>query len=199
VDNPGTLIFDEKSHTYWVGKVKHDSVTKIIQELGLSRDYSGISSFYAERGRAVHKAVELIDKGTLDESSVSDLVRPYVAAYRKFLEESGYRPHAWEVGLHHPVLRFAGTIDKVGYLPKIGLGIMDIKTASSVDPSVDEQLCAYDMLWTEHHPDMPAQWRYALQLTGDGKYSLITKYSDSPKEDWLSIMTVFRKKQKRQG
>jgi hypothetical protein len=143
--------------------------------------------------------VELIDKGTLDESSVSDLVRPYVTAYRKFLEESGYKPHAWEVQMHHPVLRYAGTVDKVGYLPKLGLGGMDIKTATSVDPSVDEQLCAYDMLWDEHFPTLPWAWRYALQLTIDGQYKLITKYSNTPKETWLSIMTVYRIKQKRQA
>lgn len=193
------LHLDEATHEYWCDGVKYDSVSKIIQTLGLSRDYSGISSFYAKRGTAVHKAVELVDKGTLDEGSVSELVRPYLSAYRKFLQESGYKPFKWEVALHHPVLRYAGTIDKVGYLPKIGLGGLDIKTASSVDAAVDDQLCAYNLLWIEHFPELPWNWRYALQLTGDGKYSLVTKYSNTPKEDWLSIMTVFRKKQKRAG
>ena len=192
------LHLDELTHEYWLDGIKYDSVTKILQALGLSRDYSGISSFYAERGRAVHKAVEFVDKGTLDEGTVSDLVRPYLSAYRKFLVESGYRAHAWEVALHHPVLRYAGTIDKVGFL-KDRLGILDIKTSSSLDPSVEDQLSAYGLLWTEHHSDLPVRWRYALQLTDDGKYNLCTKYSEAPMEDWLSIMTVFRKKQKRQA
>jgi hypothetical protein len=190
------LYLDEATHTYWLGKTKFDSVTEILKFLGLSRCYDGISSFYSERGKAVHKAVEFVDKGTLDESSLSDLVRPYVVAYRKFLAESGYRPHAWEVPLYDSNLRFAGTIDKVGYLGD-KLGILDIKTSTSIDPAVEDQLCAYRFLWDQHHADGSSQWGYALQLKEDGTYSLCTKYSDCPAEDWRSIMTVYRKKQKR--
>lgn len=196
------LHLDEVTHVYWFihengTKEKYDSVTKIIEFLGLSKSYQGISSFYAERGRAVHKAVELIDKGTLDEASVSDTIRPYVSAYRKFLAESGYKAHAWEIGLHHPVLRYAGTIDKVGYLGG-RLGILDIKTSNgTVDAAVDDQLCAYKLLWDTEHPNDLALWRYALQLKGDGEYNLITKYTDTPAEDWKAIMKVYRKKQAR--
>lgn len=190
------LILDEPTHTYWEGKQKYDSVTEIIKFLGLSRNYDGISSFYAERGKAVHKAVEFLDKGTLDDGSVSDVLRPYVSGYKNFLKESGYKPKAWETMLGHPILRFAGTIDKVGYLND-RLGILDIKTSKSLDACVEDQLCAYKLLWDEHHPDMPALWRYALQLKDDGTYSLQTKYGNAPIEDWLSIMTVYRKKQKR--
>lgn len=192
------IALDESTHTYWDGKQKYDSVTDILKYLGLSRNYAGISSFYAERGKAVHKAVELIDKGTLDESTVTETIRPYVAAYRKFLRESEYKPHRWEIRLGHPLLRFAGTIDKVGYLPKLGLGIGDIKTTDgTVDPSTEDQLCAYEVLWNENFPDLPILWRYAIQLKSNGDYALITRWSRTPLEDWLSIMTVYRKKQKR--
>lgn len=194
------VFLDEASHVYWDKEQKknYDSVTTIIKALGLSRNYENISSFYSERGKAVHKVVELVDKGTLLESTVSDVIKPYLEGYRKFLRDSGYKPHAWEVALGHEVLRFAGTIDKVGYLPKLGLGIMDVKTGDgTIDPAVEDQLCGYDVLWSEDNPDMPAMWRYALQLRSNGTYALITKYSKAPVEDWLSIMTVFRKKQKR--
>ena len=191
------LILDEPTHTYWIDKVNYDSVTKIIEFLGLSRNYDGISSFYAERGKAAHKGVELVDKGTLDDSSVSEIVQPYIRGYREFLRVSGYEPKYTELMLHHPELRYAGTIDKVGILPKLGLGIMDVKTGDSIDPAVEDQLCAYEYLWNFHYPDTPINWKYALQLTADGKHNLVTKYSEAKAEDWVSIMKVYRKKQKR--
>lgn len=195
---PDILRLDEATHEYWLGKRKFDSVTHILQYLGLTNDYSNISSFYAERGTAVHKAVEYVDKGTLDDGKLDPIIRPYVAAYRRFLRESGYVPLHWEVPLHHPVLGYAGTIDKVGRLNGRP-GVLDIKTARSVDPAVELQLCAYAVLWDEHHPENPAAWKYALQLNDEGpegKYSLITKYSATSIDAWLSTLDVFKWKVK---
>lgn len=195
---PDTLRLEPSTHEYWLGKRKFDSVTHILQYLGLTNDYSNISSFYAERGTAVHKAVEFVDKGTLDDAKLDPIVRPYVAAYRRFLRESGYVPLHWEVPLHHPVLGYAGTIDKVGRLNGRP-GVLDIKTSRSVDPAVELQLCAYAVLWDEHHPESPAAWKYALQLNDEGpegKYSLITKYSATSIDQWLSALDVYKWKVK---
>jgi hypothetical protein len=191
-----TLQLDESTHTYWIGKRKFDSVSRILQELHLCNDYTGISSFYAERGTAVHKAVEFVDKGTLDDATVDPAIGGYVQAYRRFLRESGYVPMYWEVALHHEQLGFAGSIDKGGKL-KDKFGIIDIKTSSSVDPAVDAQLCGYNVLWNENHPELPVEFKYALQLKPDGTYNLITKYSATSVDLWLSIMDVYRWKQKR--
>lgn len=191
---PDILRLDHATHEYWCGKRKFDSVTHILQYLGLTNDYSNISSFYAERGTAVHKAVEFVDKGTLDESKLDPICRPYVAAYRRFLRESGYVPLHWEIPIHHAVLGYAGTIDKVGSLNG-RVGVLDIKTSRAVDPSVELQLCAYKVLWDHANVDRPATWKYALQLNDDGpegKYSLITKYSATPIDTWLSVLDVYR-------
>lgn len=189
------LVLDEAKHEYWLGKRKLDSVTTILQYLGLTNDYSNISSFYAERGTAVHKAVEFLDKGTLDDATLDPICAPYVAAYRRFLRESTYSAVHWEVPLHHELLGYAGTIDKVGRLHG-RLGILDIKTSRTLDPSVEPQLCAYQILWDEHHADDPAHWKYALQLKDDGTYSLATKYSATSISLWLSIMDVYKWKVK---
>lgn len=189
-----TLRLETATHEYWLGKRKYESVSKILAYMGLCANYANISSFYAERGTAVHKAVELVDKGTLDERTLDPRLHPYVAAYRRFLPESGYKPLRWEVPLHHDKLGYAGTIDKVGTLNG-RVGILDIKTSRSVDPAVEPQLCAYEILWNEHHPESPIQWKYALQLNDDGpagKYSLITKYSQTSVSLWLSILDVYK-------
>jgi hypothetical protein len=190
-----TLTLDHATHTYWLDKKKFDSVTKILAYVGLSRNYDGISSFYAQRGTAVHKAVELVDKGTLDDATLDPRIAPYVRGYRKFVRESGYKPDSWEVPLYHDGLGFAGTIDKVGTLSG-RFGILDIKTSRSLDPAVEPQLCAYTVLWNEHYPERPAEFKYALQLKDDGGYSLATKYSERSVDLWLSIMDVYRWKQR---
>lgn len=195
---PEVLRLDPTTHEYWLGKRRFDSVTHILQYLGLTHDYSNVSSFYADRGTAVHKAVEFVDKGTLDDATVDPIIRPYVAAYRRFVRESGYVHSHWEVPLHHPILGYAGTIDKVGRLHG-RTGILDIKTSRSVDPAVELQLCAYQVLWNEHHAQQPSQWKYALQLTDEGpegKYNLITKYSGTSVDAWLSTVDVFKWKVK---
>lgn len=191
---PEILRLDESDHSYWLGKRRFESVTHILQYLGLTRDYSNVSSFYAERGKAVHKAVELVDKGTLDEKTLDPILPPYVAAYRRFVRESGYTALHWEVPLYHDRMGFAGTIDKGGLLHG-RRGILDIKTSRSVDPAVELQLCAYEMLWAEHHANEGLDWKYALQLTDDGpegKYNLVTKYSATSVELWLSVLDIYK-------
>ncbi len=189
------LRFDEESHTYWVGERKLPSVTTILSEMGLSHDFSKVSSFYAQRGTAVHKAVELVDKGTLDETTLDPRIAGYVSGYRRFLRESGYQAEHWEVPLYSESLRVAGTIDKLG---KLGgrFGILDIKTSRTLDPSVELQLCGYAALWNENHSDCPALFKYALQLTEGGDYSLVTKYSETSIDIWVSVVDVYRWKLK---
>lgn len=192
---PETFRFESAKHEYFLGKRKLDSVTQILQYLGLTNDYSNISSFYADRGTAVHKAVEFVDKGTLDDATLDPICAPYVAAYRRFLRESGYTPLYWEVPLYHGGLGFAGTIDKVGLLNG-RRGILDIKTSRTLDPSVEPQLCAYQILWDEHHADELSTFKYALQLKDDGTYNLATKYAATSLELWLAIMDVYKWKVK---
>ena len=189
------LTLDEATHTYWVGTRKLPSVTTIMSDLGLSHNFSGISSFYAQRGTAVHKAVELVDKGTLDDSTLDPRLSGYVSGYRRFLRESGYGAEYWEVPLYSESLSFAGTIDKLGTLNG-RFGVLDIKTSRTLDPAVELQLCAYTLLWNENRTERPAEFKYALQLTEGGDYSLTTKYSSASIDLWVSVMDVYRWKLK---
>lgn len=193
-----TLTLEPTTHTYWIGKRRFDSVTQILTELHLANDYKDVPAFYAERGTAVHKAVEFVDKGTLDESKLDPAIAGYVKGYQRFVDESKYKPEFCEVSLHHDQLGFAGTVDKLGFLNG-KFGVIDIKTSRSVDPAIEPQMCAYAVLWNEHHPEMPVEFKYGLQLKDDGTYALITKYSDTSIDLWLSVMDVYRWKQKRRA
>ena len=189
------LRYDDKTHTYWDENRQYESVTTIISYLGLSRDYSGISSFYAERGKAVHKAVEFVDKGTLDDETLDPRIEGYVRAYRSFIQKTGYAPFQWEVPLHDTTLGFAGTIDKFGTLNG-KRGIIDIKTSKSLDPSTELQLCGYQVLWNCNNPEDGSEFKYALQLFEDGSFNLGTKWTDTSVDLWLSVLDTYKWKAK---
>lgn len=190
------LELDEKKNVYRGsdGQV-YPRVTSILSALELGRSYLDIDPYYAERGRVVHRCVELIDKGTLDAGSVPTDAEPFVGAYRKFLDISGYKPWRWEISLWHEK-GFAGTLDKVGRING-RLGLIDIKCTDSVDPLVDLQLCAYAVLWNRHFRDMPLEFKYALQLKPNGEPNLVTKYTNTPIALWDSVMEVYQWKKTR--
>lgn len=189
------LRFQDEDHSYWIGKKEYPSVTKILQALGLTPDYSTISSVYADRGKAVHKALEYVDKGTLDQETLDPRLLPYVSAYRRFVLESGYRSLYWELPMYHENLGFAGTPDKIGYLNG-RVGILDIKTSRTVDHSADLQLCGYSVLYNASYPQSPSTFKYVLQLTEDWKWNLITKYSDTLDAMWMSALDLYKWKVK---
>lgn len=190
LEKPAQLIVNEEEHTYRVGQLEYPSVTTILRSLDLSRAYRGVSDYYRDRGRAVHKAVELVDKGTLDEETLHETLIPYVGAYRCFVKDSGYQALCWELALYDEKVGFAGTLDKVGRLNG-RLGILDIKAASSIDPAAGLQLKGYEHLWNLWNEESPCQFRYVLQLTSDGKYQLVTKFKDDVTIPWSSVMDVY--------
>lgn len=186
------LRLDEETHRYFVGEDEYEAVSKILEALELSHRFSNLDAFYSIRGRAVHSAVEMVDKSSLDRDSLDPIIRPYVDAYLLFLRQSGYTPVETEFGMYDAEFRFAGTVDKIGMLNG-RLGILDVKTGQ-IDPAVDLQLSAYAYLWNKYHPDRKAEWRYALQLREDGTYNLVTKYSKTDTLIWEAVMVKFRGK-----
>jgi hypothetical protein len=78
------MITLSPDHVYAVkGKGKPPSVTSIIDAQCFCTD-----PYYLDRGKAVHKMVELYRKHDLDEESVGNL-QPYLDALKKFDREAG--------------------------------------------------------------------------------------------------------------
>src|SRR2546428_259100 len=79
------FIFDPESHRYTVNGAEIPSVTQVLKEAGLTKEYSSMEA--AERGTVVHLACECADLGI----NVTDLiVDPYVTAWRRFRSETGF-------------------------------------------------------------------------------------------------------------
>jgi hypothetical protein len=166
----GYLEFDAATHTYRLDGELVPSVTTVLKSVGLV-EYSHIPQDVlqaaAHRGTAVHTALEYLDRGELDWTSLDPTIKPYVVAYERFLEDSSFIPAHIEYRVFNGLHRYAGTLDRTGYLGNFGnsLTVLDFKTGL-VLPGHAIQLAAYANCLV-----MPRRFRrIALQLCGDGTY-----------------------------
>lgn len=193
-----TLTFDADTHTYKVGVETIPSVTQVLKELGLTRSYDGVDDFYRMRGTAVHKAIELHLRGTLDEQSVDPVCLPYFVAFKRFLQDRGDEFES-ELPLYSQSLGCAGTIDLVQHIDDSSVIIYDAKCTESVDPGAELQLCAYQLLF-EQNSQKKVRGKFPLQLRKDGSFvppEKFKKWSDRDPKIWESAMELYRWKKRR--
>jgi hypothetical protein len=185
----GVLTFDEPTHVYRLDGVAVPSVTTIIEAAGLVDLHGNAEQLdYARAlGSASHLATELDDLGTLDESSVAEPVRPRLEAWRRFRRETGFEPEHIELRLAHPLLRYAGTIDRIGRMRK-HRGLLDIKNFAK-RRATGVQLAAYAEL--AHAAGLVRRdiKRYACHLYDDGRYELVP-YTDT--RDLIAFMACLQ-------
>ncbi|MBU1308798.1 MAG: hypothetical protein KKE30_04600 [Gammaproteobacteria bacterium] len=134
------IIFNDDTHIYYVNNRRVPSVTQIIQEFfpfnggGLAAERARIF------GEAVHKAIELKIKKTLDESTVDDAVRGYLNQWECYYPTDCIR----EVRLYSKKYNFCGTIDEIRRD-----AVIDTKTGQ-YSPTHRLQIAAYRYLWNEN-------------------------------------------------
>lgn len=162
------LRFDAATHTYYWNDQRIPSVTQI---LGPLTDLSMIPRDVLERKRLigtwVHAAIELDLRDDLDEGSIGEDWRGYFNGWLKFRAESGMVVHEAEQKVYSKPYGYAGTLDLLGELPKIGLVLIDTKCTATMYPTVGPQTAAY-----AHARGVPKAKRFALQLKPDGSYRL---------------------------
>lgn len=186
------LTFDEATHTYRLDGVVVPSVTTIMKPL---YNFDFVSELTLEiaskRGVEVHKACEMYDLDDLDESSLDGWKWiNYFKAWKRFREESGYVPHLTEKQVHHPTLKFAGTLDSAGVMNGEEV-VIDRKTTASLSSAIGVQLAAYDEALRQEDPKQPKRKRYAVQLRPDGTYRL-QPYEKST--DWTTFVALINLK-----
>ncbi len=174
--------FDLARHLYLVHGRPVPSVTQVLHAADLSADYSTVAPEVLERkriiGEYVHKATQYLDEGCLDLRTVDTEIQPYLAAYQRFVDESGFRPRLIEhrlVGNINGML-CGGTVDREGTMAG-KLWIIDLKCIERVYPSFALQTAGYELLLPK--PVVPP-FRYTravLQLKPNGSYKLTT-YDD---------------------
>jgi hypothetical protein len=76
-----------------------------------------MTEHHATRGKYAHRAIELYCAGKLDLTTIDDVIKPYLDAFKKFISESGAKVHATEQMVYHPAYKYAGTYDLLISLP----------------------------------------------------------------------------------
>jgi hypothetical protein len=194
----GPLHFDSVAHRYTVDGEHVPNVTSILAPLSAysAAIPAAVLANKAAIGQAVHHAAELFNDGRLDWSSLHEVIRPYVDAYARFREEKSFDPLLTEARVWHPMLRFAGTLDSLGWLAGEP-ALVDLKATIDLMPTVGPQTAAYreasiadPELSDELQEVARRARRWCLQLGSDGTYRLTP--CDDP-NDWrvfLSALTI---------
>ena len=187
------LLFFDEGHKYTLDGEELPSVSQLTRFI--SREiYGDVGQFNldraADRGTAVHKATELLDKyGTAE---IDEDIAPYLQAYIAFRKEHMCEWQKIEYATHHPNNLYAGTLDRVGTVDG-NLVVLDIKTSSTIQkPLYTAQL----NLYREMLPD-PIEQLVILHLKKDGTYKLIDIPIDDTLADACITMHEALKKKKR--
>lgn len=162
------IEFDEARHEYRVGGQLVPSVTQI---LGILQDFGAVNADIlaraAEFGSHVHQAIDLDNKGALDETSLDPALAPYLAGWRAFLRETRAELLGSEVRVYHPGLKYAGTLDALVRIRNKG-AVVDVKTGV-LPRTVGPQLAAYATAYSASEANEHAiRRRLCVLLTGEG-------------------------------
>jgi len=214
------LIFYDDDHKYEVDGEELPSVSEISRFA--SREVYGDISQYkldnaAQRGSAVHKATEVLDK--YKECEVTEDIENYLRAYVKFKKDFSVGDYAYiEKPLASQKLKFAGTIDRILPITKefaeivkkecdydiskqVGkLAIIDLKSSSVVQKVLAKiQLNGYLKLVEENELGNVGAL-FILHLNKDQKYKLIPfDIDDTLFMSCLYLHNEFRPKRKKKG
>ena len=156
------ITFNPEDHSYTLDGYPVLSVTQILERAGLT-NYKKIPPAILEASRrfgvAGHKATELWDKQDLDESSLSEPLRPYLECWKSFLKFTDAQVLKIESRVGSRLNQYAGTFDRVLYFPRnisrynidmrIGYYIAELKFTASIEPYVPIQLAGYQIAYNE--------------------------------------------------
>jgi hypothetical protein len=109
---PDGLEFEDEDHVYRANGDIIPSITQVPKLAGMSSFRPGME-WYMDKGKALHKATELYDKGVLDEDTIDPAIEGEFSAYKRFRAEAGITIRSIETRLWCPKYRFAGTLDRI--------------------------------------------------------------------------------------
>ena len=186
------INFREDKHIYWVeiegAKQIVPSVSTIIGNiLDLDNRYKNIDPFYANRGTAVHKAIELLIAKNLDEESLDEEVIPFLKSYKNFCELTKFKPLKSEQRVFSKDLWVAGTLDLIGKIQNKKV-LIDIKTGQK-QKWHQLQTAGYALLADEKKID-----RYCLYINKKETFKLEPHQNKNDFDVFIAMTKVFNKK-----
>ena len=148
----------------------------------------------AERGTAVHRATEMLDKtGTAE---ISEDYAPYLKAYAAFLQEHDVEWELIEHSDYHPSHGYAGTIDRYGKVDGF-ITLLDIKTTYTVyKPLCSASLNLYRLMLEAR--EKAVERLLILHLKKDGTYKLIKfDFDDGVPLALITLHNALKKKRRK--
>lgn len=196
-----SFSFDRNLHVYMKDGERLLSNTDILGAEGFC-DYSDIPEPMRQaalaRGRVVHEATHLVDKGK-HLAPFFDPYAGYIEAYRRFKKEFGFKPKLREKPLIDPLINVATTPDAFGEAHR-GLITVQIKTGK-VEPWVALQTAFEERVLALHgylgkkavkvaERLVSTTNRYGIELRSDGTYKP-TWFSDPHDiKIWMAAYTM---------
>lgn len=191
------LIFYEKNHIYMLGGERIPCVSDLCRFLH-KEIYKDAPLWQmeaaADRGTAVHRATELLDKtGTAE---ISGDYAPYLESYAAFRREHNVQWELIEHADYHPLYRYAGTIDRYGMVDGFKT-LLDIKTTYTVyKPLCSASLNLYRLMLEVRQKCV--ERLLILHLKKDGTYKLIEfAFDDAVPMALLTLHNVLKKKRRK--
>lgn len=197
------LTFDPERHEYhWQGEL----VPNVTRILAAESPYSRFSQEALEpariKGVHVHQMIAYDCRGELDEDTLPEWMQPALVEWRRFVRESGFKPHLSECQVYSGTFRYAGTLDLLGTLPGGMHALIDIKRSFLGGPTIGLQTAAY-VIAGEADPYVGEKWprrtrmrRFALRIREDARYQ-IKPYDDaSDYPTFLAALTLYRWRQR---
>lgn len=183
------IQFDEPSHTYTVNGNRYPSVTEIV---GMLRPESGarddVLEYKRQIGKAVHKAIELLEADNLDPGSLDLAIVPFVDAWRKFKHDASFSVLHSEKIVFSQKLRFAGTLDLTG-LRATKVTLLDLKAVWAMGKETGVQTAGYALCY-EEMTGVKVDERGGLQLLRDGTYKYFPYKDANDRNVFLACLSV---------
>lgn len=172
------IDFEQEQHLYTLHGFRIPSVTQIMEPLSLMLYNSiplDVLNEAADRGSRAHEQISNYVKYGVEEPDED--TEPYFEAFKKFERE--YKP-AWvesEYRTYHKILRYAGTIDLIGYIePDDGTGVdvIDLKCTS-----VYHRLC-----WQHSSPAIAKHSKATVSRSGTGTVCSFSRRKNTGSSRW---------------
>lgn len=170
-------------------------VTRVLELNGLT-DLSFVTLAGLERGTDVHAATAFDDRGTLEESSVDERVRPLLESWRAFRSEAGLTIRAVELGVSYPALNYRGTLDRVvAFRGRAADVLIDLKGGGPLAWH-PYQTAAYAMAYAAQTKG-PTPERGSVYLQADGRPARFVSHKDRGDfDEWKALVVVAHLKQR---
>lgn len=194
----------DENHIYRLDGMQIPGCTSVLAAMGATPGFNFLTpdelEFYRSRGHAVHRAIELAVKGTLDKRTIVSEVNPYLIGWDRFCDDHNVDviEYKGETGdpfvekpLHHPVFRYGVTPDVVGNVDG-KFGVIEIKATSAHAPATGLQLAAQLLAVKHEMGGNFGDMRMGLRLLQDEPYYDLRHYTDkSDQSVWLSLLSGY--------